>query len=203
MGEKGLIFVITAPSGTGKTTIIKNILKKNAGRIGYSVSHTTRQPRQGEVSGEHYYFVDKTEFERMIKAGEFIEWAVVYDQLYGTSVASIDRELSSGKDILIDLDTQGATEMKRRFPESVLIFMLPPSLGILKERLVRRSKNSKVNIDLRLGNTIDEIRRCRDYDFIIVNDDLKEAIREMEAIIIAQRANKRRRYPFVQSIFHL
>jgi len=203
MEEKGLIFVITAPSGTGKTTIIKSILKKNAGKIGYSVSHTTRRPRQGEVNGEHYYFVDKTEFEKMIEAGEFIEWAVVYDQLYGTSVAGIDRELSSGKDILIDLDTQGAEEIKRRFPESVLIFMLPPSVEILKERLVKRSKNSKVNIDLRLSNAIDEIRRCRDYDFIIVNDDLKQAIREMEAIIIAQRANKRRRYPFVQGMFHL
>jgi guanylate kinase len=203
MEEKGIIFVITAPSGTGKTTIIKNILNRNAVKIGYSVSHTTREPRQGEVNGEHYYFVDKTEFERMIGAGEFIEWAVVYDQLYGTSVASIDRELSSGKDVLIDLDTQGAGEVKRQFPDAVLIFILPPSLDVLKERLVRRSKDSKVNIDLRLSNAIDEIRQCRDYDFIIVNDDLEQAIREAEAIIVAQRVKRRRRYPFAESMFHL
>ena len=203
MAEKGIIFVITAPSGTGKTTIIKDILNRNAVKIGYSVSHTTREPRQGEVNGEHYYFVDKTKFEKMIGAGEFIEWAVVYDQLYGTSVASIDRELSSGKDILIDLDTQGAGEVKRQFSDAVLIFILPPSLDVLKERLVRRSKDSKVNIDLRLSNAIDEIRQCRDYDFIIVNDDLEQAIKEAEAIIVAQRAKKRRRYPFAESMFHL
>jgi guanylate kinase len=115
----------------------------------------------------------------------------------------MNRELSSGKDLLMDLDIQGAEEIERRFPESLSIFILPPSMEILKERLKRRSTNDKVNVDLRMKKAVEEIQRCRDYDFIIVNDDLSEATREIEAIIIAQRANKKRRFPLVQKIFRL
>jgi len=202
MDEKGQIFVITAPSGTGKTTIIDSV-RKNMGGIGYSISHTTRMPREGEVNGYHYYFVDRAGFQKMIEAHEFIEWAVVYDHLYGTSISSIDRELSSGKDVLMDLDIQGAEEIKRQFPESVSIFILPPSTETLKERLKGRSTDEKIHIDLRMRNAVEEIQRCRDYDFIIVNDDLNEAVREIEAIITAQRAHRKRRFPLVQKIFHL
>lgn len=203
MKEKGQIFVITAPSGTGKTTIIKNILKKDIGEIGYSISHTTRKPRKGEVNGLHYYFVGKEDFEKMIEAHEFAEWAVVYDQLYGTSISSINRELFSGKDVLMDVDIQGAKEIKRRFPESLSIFILPPSVDTLKERLQKRSTNDKINTSLRLKKAVEEIQRCRDYDFIIVNDDLKQAVKEIEAIIIAQRTNKNRRFPLIQKMFRL
>lgn len=203
MKEKGQIFVITAPSGTGKTTIIKNILEKDAGGIGYSISHTTRKPRKGESHGLHYYFVDRENFEKMIEAHEFVEWAVVYDQLYGTSVSSISRGLSSGKDLLMDVDIQGSQEIKRQFPESLSIFILPPSLDILKKRLQKRSTNDKMNTGLRLKKAVEEIQRCRDYDFIIVNDDLKQAVQEIEAIIVAQRANKNRRFPLIQKIFRL
>ena len=202
MKEKGQIFVITAPSGTGKTTIIKNILEKDAGEIGYSISHTTRKPRKGESHGLHYYFVDRENFERMIEAHEFVEWAVVYDHLYGTSISSINRELSSGKDLLMDVDIQGSQEIKRQFPDSLSIFILPPSLDILKERLQKRSPNNKMNMGLRLKKAGEEIQRCRDYDFIIINDDLKKAIKEIEAIIVAQRANKNRRFPLIQKIFN-
>jgi guanylate kinase len=203
MKEKGQIFVITAPSGTGKTTIIKNILEKDAGGIGYSISHTTRKPRKGESYGLHYYFVDRENFERMIEAHEFVEWAVVYDHLYGTSISSINRELSSGKDLLMDVDIQGSQEIKRQFPDSLSIFILPPSLDVLKERLQKRSPNNKMNMGLRLKKAGEEIQRCRDYDFIIINDDLKKAIKEIEAIIVAQRANKNRRFPLIQKIFHM
>jgi guanylate kinase len=203
MKEKGQIFVITAPSGAGKTTIIKNILEKGVKGIGYSISHTTRKPRKGESHGLHYYFVDRENFEKMIEAHEFVEWAVVYDHLYGTSISSINRELSSGKDLLMDVDIQGSQAIKRQFPDSLSIFILPPSLGILKERLQKRSPNDKMNIDLRLKKAAEEIQRCRDYDFIIINDDLKKAIKELEAIIVAQRANKNRRYPLIKKIFRL
>ncbi len=200
--KEGQIFVVTAPSGTGKTTII-NMIRKDMRGVGYSISHTTRKPREGEVNGYHYYFVDRVEFEKMVEAHEFIEWAIVYEQSYGTSISSMNRELSSGKDLLMDLDIQGAEEIERRFPESLSIFILPPSMEILKERLKRRSTNDKVNVDLRMKKAVEEIQRCRDYDFIIVNDDLNEATREIEAIIIAQRANKKRRFPLVQKIFRL
>jgi len=202
MKEKGQIFVITAPSGTGKTTIIKNILEKDVRGIGYSISHTTRKPRKGESHGLHYYFVDRENFEKMIEAHEFVEWAVVYDQLYGTSISSINREVSSGKDLLMDVDTQGSQEIKRQFPDSLSIFILPPSLDILKERLQKRSPNDKMSIDLRLKKAGEEIQRCRDYDFIIINDDIKKAIKEIEAIIVAQRANKNRRFPLIKKIFN-
>jgi len=203
MKEKGQIFVITAPSGTGKTTIIKNILKKDVEGIGYSISHTTRKPRKGESHGLHYYFVKRENFEKMIDAHEFVEWAVVYGHLYGTSISSINRALSSGKDLLMDVDIQGFQEIKRQFPDSLSIFILPPSIDILKERLHKRSPNDKMNIDLRLIKAKEEIQQCRDYDFIIVNDDLKKAIKEIEAIIIAQRAKKNRRFPLIKKIFHL
>jgi len=191
------------PSGTGKTTIIKNILKKDMGGVGYSVSHTTRKPREGEINGLHYYFIDREDFEKMIEAHEFVEWAVVYDQLYGTSISSISRELSSGKDLLMDVDIQGSQEIKRQFPESLSIFILPPSLDILKKRLQKRSSNDKMNTRLRLKKAVEEIQRCRDYNFIIVNDDLKQAVKEIEAIIVAQRANKNRRFPLIQKLFRL
>jgi len=202
MKEKGQIFVITAPSGTGKTTIIKNILEKDSGGVGYSISHTTRNPRKGESHGLHYYFVDRENFERMIEAHEFVEWAVVYDHLYGSSISSINRELSSGKDLLMDVDIQGSQEIKRQFPDSLSIFILPPSLDVLKKRLQKRLPNNKTNIGLRLKKAGEEIQRCRDYDFIIINDDLKKAIKQIEAIIVAQRANKNRRFPIIKKIFN-
>jgi guanylate kinase len=200
--KKGKLFVITAPSGTGKTTIIDIIRKKVEG-IGYSVSHTTRPPRRGEVNGVHYCFVAREDFEKMIEAREFVEWAIVYDHLYGTPVSSVDSTLSSGRDLLLDLDIQGAQEIRKQFPEATLIFILPPSLEILHERLKRRSAQDDTNIGLRMEKAVEQIKKCRDYDFLIVNDDLKKAAREVEAIIVAERARTERRFPLVQEIFHV
>jgi guanylate kinase len=200
--QKGQIFVITAPSGTGKTTII-GAVRKNMDGIGYSVSHTTRRPRDREIDGVHYYFVDKATFNKMIDTHEFVEWALVYEQLYGTSFSSLQGELSSGRDLLLDLDTQGAQAIKRQFPESLSIFILPPSIHILEERLTMRSKNAGENIALRMNKAIEEIKRCEEYDFIVVNDTLEQAVREIESIINAQRARTQRRSHLVQRLFQL
>ncbi|MBW1714229.1 MAG: guanylate kinase [Deltaproteobacteria bacterium] len=200
--KKGELFVVTAPSGTGKTTIIDIIRKKVEG-IGYSVSHTTRPPRRGEINGVHYCFVTREDFEKMIEAHEFAEWAIVYDHLYGTSVSGVESTLSSGKDLLLDLDIQGAQEIKKQFPEATLIFILPPSLKILQERLQRRSAQDDTNIALRMEKAVEEIRKCRGYDFLIINDDLNQAAREVEGIIVAQRARTERRFPLVHEVFHM
>lgn len=200
--QKGHLFVITAPSGTGKSTIIE-MVRGNLGEVYYSISHTTRAPREGEVNGVHYHFVSRQAFEKMIQAGEFIEWAVVYDQLYGTSTSAVESALSSGKDILLDLDIQGALEVKRQFSESTLIFIFPPSLEVLKERLQNRSMHDDTNIELRMKRAEEEISKCKDYDFLIVNNDLEQSVKEVEAIIISQRARTKRRLPFFQEIFHL
>lgn len=201
MQKKGEIFVITAPSGAGKTTII-NTVRKNLSGIGYCISHTTREPRDGEVNGLHYYFVDKADFEKRIDMHQFVEWALVYDHLYGTSISSINGELSSGRDLLLDLDIQGAQAIKRRFPESLSIFILPPSMEALEERLKSRTANDKKDIDLRMKKATEEIKRCEDYDFVVVNDDLEQAVKEIEAIITAQKARTKRRLPQVQKIFN-
>ena len=202
MSDVGKIFVITAPSGTGKTTII-NSVKKNIREIGYSISHTTRKPRDGQVHGIHYYFIDVEEFQRMIKKQAFLEWAFVYGQYYGTSITSIERELSSKKDILMDLDIQGAKAVKKRFPDSSLIFILPPSVQALEERLKKRSKDGETNIALRIKKAIGEIQQCEDYDFIIINDDLSKAMNEVEAIIVSHRVSKEKRLLLVKKLFQI
>ena len=200
--QKGELFVITAPSGTGKNTIIEMVRKDLKG-LGYSISHTTRAPRKGEMNGVHYYFVGKKEFEKMIQAQEFVEWAVVYDQLYGTSISSVRSAQVSGKDVLLDLDIQGARQIKKRFPDSTSIFIIPPSLQALRERLEKRSSHDGTNIDLRMTEAVEEIRECRNFDFLIVNDDLRQAVREVEAVIVAVKARTKNRLPSIEQMLDI
>jgi guanylate kinase len=202
MKQRGQIFVITAPSGTGKTTIIRAIRKSVKG-IGYCVSHTTREQRDGEIPGKHYHFVTRAEFEQMVDTHQFVEWAQVYGHLYGTSYSSLESELSSGNDLVLDVDIQGAEAIKRHYPESLLVFILPPSMKVLEQRLRGRATNDKEDVDVRIRKAGEEIRRCGEYDFIVINDDLSQAVREMEAIILSQRVRTRRRYPMIQDLFHL
>jgi guanylate kinase len=171
--------------------------------IGYCVSHTTREQRNGEIQGKHYYFVTRDAFERMVDEGQFVEWAHVYGHLYGTSYSSMDRELSSGNDLVLDVDLQGAEAMKRHFPESLLVFILPPSMRVLEQRLRGRATDDKEDVDVRIRKAAEEIKRCGEYDFLVINDDLSQAVREMEAIILSQRARTKRRYPLIQDLFHL
>jgi guanylate kinase len=200
--QEGQLFVITAPSGTGKNTIIEMVRKDLKG-LGYSISHTTRAPRKGEIDGVHYYFVGKKKFEKMIQAQEFVEWAIVYNELYGTSISSVRSAQVSGKDVLLDLDIQGARQVKKRFPDSTSIFIVPPSLKTLRERLEKRSSHDGTDIDLRMTEALQEIRGCRDFDFLIVNDELREAVREVEAVIVAAKAQTKLRLPSVEKMLDI
>ena len=199
---EGQLFVISAPSGTGKNTIIEMVRKDLKG-LAYSISHTTRAPRKGEIDGVHYYFIGKTRFEKMIQAQEFVEWAAVYDQLYGTSISSLRNAQVSGKDVLLDLDLQGARHIKERFPDSTSIFIVPPSLQTLRERLEKRSSYDGTDIDLRMTEAVQEIRECRNFDFLIVNDDIRQAVKEVEAVIVAVKVQTKLRLPSVEKMFNI
>lgn len=183
--RQGIIFVISAPSGTGKTTICEKIID-TLPDLKMSVSHTTREPRTGEIDGVNYHFTDKATFEEMIKNNEFIEWAEVYGNLYGTSMKVINEILSSGYDVLLDIDTQGAKNIKTIYPDSVLIFIIPPSIEELRRRLINRKEEDNV-IKKRLSKAIEEISNYEFYDYLVVNDNLERAISETLCIISTER----------------
>jgi guanylate kinase len=188
---KGLLIVISAPSGTGKTTLCHMLLKAFPD-MEFSVSYTTRKPRPGEVNGKDYFFVDRKTFERMIEEGDFLEWAEVYGNLYGTSKSQVTKALEAGKDILLDIDTQGALQVKKNFPEAVLIFILPPSLTELERRLRSRKTDDKETIQKRLGIARDEIKKALYYDYLVVNDLLEVAFEKLKSIITAEKCRTER-----------
>lgn len=184
--SKGDLFVVSAPSGTGKTTLCLK-LSTIIPRLKHSVSYTTRPPRKGEKNGVHYTFISKEKFKAMINRGEFAEWAIVHGNLYGTSIKRLLEINKRGYDIILDIDTQGAMQMKRRFKNAVYIFMLPPSMKVLEKRLSARMSESPHDIRKRLGKARGEIINYKNYDYIIVNDDFKKALRELEGIVVARR----------------
>ena len=198
---KGQLFVISAPSGAGKSTIV-NALRQRHQDLAYSVSHTTRLPRKGEMDGKDYHFVSRADFERMIEEGRFVEWAEVYGNLYGTSFLALEEKLSSGSDILLDVDTQGGENIRNRFQNSVLIFLLPPSMEVLQDRLRKRATDSEEVINRRMQEAVSDIRNCSWYDYLIINDDLETAIRESASVILSARCRVERRLPDVRRRFH-
>lgn len=198
---KGQLFVISAPSGAGKSTIV-NALRQRHQDLAYSVSHTTRLPRKGEMDGKDYHFVSRGDFERMIEEGRFVEWAEVYGNLYGTSFLALEEKLSSGSDILLDVDTQGGENIRDRFQNSVLIFLLPPSMEVLQDRLRKRATDSEEVINRRMQEAVSDIRNCSWYDYLIINDDLETAIRESASVILSARCRVERRLPDVRRRFH-
>jgi len=158
----------------------------------FSVSYTTRKPRSGEINGKDYFFVDRETFERMIDEGDFLEWAEVYGNLYGTSKSQVTRALEAGKDILLDIDTQGALQVKKNFPEAVLIFILPPSLSELERRLRSRGTDDEETIGKRLKIARDEIEKALYYDYLVVNDVLEVAFEKLRSIITAEKCKTER-----------
>lgn len=188
MPLKGSLIVVSAPSGAGKTTLCSAILK-GLDSIAFSISYTTRKPRGGEVDGVDYYFVSEERFKEMIERGEFAEWAVVHGNYYGTSRKTIDDLMERNIDVLLDIDVQGAKQIKALYPEAVLVFIMPPSFEELKKRLYTRGAE---NLELRLRRAFEEMREYSFYDYVIINDNLERAISDLRAIIISERLKVKR-----------
>lgn len=186
--SKGSLFIVSAPSGAGKTTLCRKLVS-SLPNLQFSVSYTTRQPRKGEVNDRDYTFINSQDFRLMADKGEFIEWAEVHGALYGTSRKRLEELLDSGNDVILDIDTQGAMQIKERYKEGIYIFILPPSLDTLKERLKNRMTDSKEEIGKRLGRAIAEIKTFNKYDYVIINDILEDALMEFEALVISQRVS--------------
>ncbi len=198
--RKGLLYIVSAPSGAGKTTLCKRLTEVVSG-IKHSVSYTTRLPRRGEKNNVHYSFISELRFKRMIERGEFAEWAVVHGNLYGTSIKRLEKINREGYDIILDIDTHGAMQIRRKYRDSIGIFILPPSMSALKERLSRRMSESDDEIKRRLDRAKDEIADYKHYDYIVINDDFKQALRELESIIISTRlATSRFDHSFIERL---
>lgn len=198
----GQIYVISGPSGVGKSTIIRG-LRDDTSNMVYSISHTSREPREKEKDGVHYYFVNRPTFLDMIEDGAFLEWAQVYDDYYGTAYSSIENQLNSGSDVIMDLDPQGAKNIKKAHPESILIFILPPSYEVLEKRLRERATEEEGAIQSRLQKAHRQLMECVHYDYLIVNDILDRASSEAAAVITASRCRRARRLSEVEKNFKL
>ncbi|MEK7989752.1 MAG: guanylate kinase [Thiotrichaceae bacterium] len=183
---QGHLYIISAPSGTGKTSLVKALLA-NTDNLKVSVSHTTRSAREGEEHGINYYFVDKIEFEAMLTQKTFLEHAAVFDNYYGTSKTWVESQLQQGIDIILEIDWQGAEEVRHLMPDAISIFILPPSKQALSQRLYGRGKDSDEVIQRRLQAAIEEMRHCHEFDYWVVNDDFDQALRELQFIIHSHR----------------
>src|SRR5882672_1924383 len=196
---RGILFVVSSPSGGGKGTLIQRVLKQ-VPNLSYSVSYTTRAPRNGEVNGREYFFVTTDQFEKMVAANEFLEWAQVHSKLYGTARQQVVREVSEGRDIILEVDVQGAASVRTLLADAVSIFILPPSFEVLKQRLQARGTDSPEELDLRLRNAPGELKDYSAFQYVILNDDLDRAANQMSAIVHAERARLSRQEARVKRV---
>jgi guanylate kinase len=191
MERRGLLFVVSAPSGAGKTTLCKELVALVPG-LRHSVSYTTRKPRPGEMPGREYFYVNEHEFQDMIARNEFAEWAPVYGNLYGTPRAALTAMMDKGIDVLLEIDTQGALQIKKKFEDAVYIYIMPPSIEALRARLLQRAGDSPDEIQRRLQKARDELWSYREYYYIVRNDEMGQAIKELQAIVLAERIKTKR-----------
>ncbi|MDH1362880.1 guanylate kinase [Acinetobacter johnsonii] len=182
----GLLFVVSAASGTGKTSLVKALLDRVT-NLHVSVSHTTRGQRPGELDGVHYHFTEKDSFLALVEQGGFIEYAEVFGNYYGTAQATVKEQLAKGHDVLLEIDWQGAQQVRKLFPDSKQIFILPPSQFDLRQRLSNRGTDSVEVIERRLGCAVEDMRQYVNFDYVIINDDFNKALHDLESVIIANR----------------
>ncbi len=186
---RGTLFIVAAPSGAGKSSIVNAVLKDTPG-IALSISYTSRAPRPGERHAQHYHFVDKAEFERMVAAGDFFEHALVHGDYKGTAVQSVEPQLAAGQDVLLEIDWQGARQVRAKVPDALSVFILPPSRQALEQRMRSRGQDSEEVIARRLAAAREEMSHFDEFDFLIVNDDFQAAVRDMQAIFLGSRQRR-------------
>ncbi|HKG78355.1 MAG TPA: guanylate kinase [Pyrinomonadaceae bacterium] len=197
--SRGTLFVVSSPSGGGKGTIIRHVLEV-VDNLSYSVSYTTRAPRLGEVNGREYFFVSREIFDEMVAAGEFLEWACVHGNFYGTAKRQIAEETAAGLDIILEVDVQGAASVRQLLMDSVSIFILPPSPEVLRQRLLARGTDSPQELEIRLRNAPDELKQYSAFDYVIINDEIKKAAHELASIVYAERARCMRQESLVREV---
>lgn len=191
MSPQPLLVVVSAPSGAGKTSLCEWVVQAIPG-LAHSVSYTTRPPRPDERDGQDYHFVDEGTFRAMVERGEFAEWATVHGHLYGTSRALLHQQFAAGRDVILDIDTQGAATLQTGYPDGVFVFIVPPSWAMLEERLRRRQSDAEAEIQRRLQRAREEVKHYAEYQYVIVNDDFGRAAEELKAIILAERCRSAR-----------
>ena len=198
MANRGKLFVIAAPSGAGKTSLVRALMQRRP-ELRFSISYTTRQQRPTERDGHDYFFVDKAQFERMVAAGEFLEHARVFDNYYGTSRAQVEQILERGQDVLLEIDWQGARQVRERAPESHSIFILPPSVAELERRLRGRKSDSEAVIARRLNDALGDMTHWHEFDHLIVNDDFDRALERLAGVVSGREQGARTRLPAVRA----
>ena len=197
--NKGLLFVVSAPAGCGKDTILEQLFKRTD-TVGYSVSATTRAPREGEVDGVHYFFKTRDEFEQMIRDGEVLEYTEYCGNYYGTPKKGVETLLSEGKDVILKIEVEGAMNIKRIFPECCLVFILPPSLAELERRLRKRGTETEDKIILRTAQARNELEFAKSYDYLIVNGELEKAVDDLLAVITGEKCRRERNLDLLKKI---
>lgn len=191
MNRTSILFIVSAPSGAGKTSLLRELLQRDSG-LSLSVSHTTRAIRPGEQDGVHYHFVDQEYFLQLVGEGVFIEHARVFDNYYGTSELAVREQLDAGRDVVVEIDWQGARQVRKRFPEAVSIFIAPPSIEALRQRLSGRGQDSEEIIERRMRDAQAELSHYPEYDYLVINDDFELALRQLGEVVAAERLRESR-----------